>query len=52
MKADKKRLAAARSDEERTQLERKCGYLDAEIDKLVYQRYELTEAEIEIVEGR
>lgn len=35
----------------RTQLERTCEYLDAEIDTLVYQLYGLTEEEIGIVEG-
>ncbi|MBS1903428.1 MAG: hypothetical protein JSS75_06985 [Bacteroidetes bacterium] len=46
-----KRLAATRSDAERTQLERKSHYLDAEIDKLVYQLYGLNE-EIRIMDGR
>ncbi|HYM19793.1 MAG TPA: TaqI-like C-terminal specificity domain-containing protein [Candidatus Kapabacteria bacterium] len=48
----KKRLATARSESERTQLERKCEYLDAEIDKRVYELYGLTEEEIAVVEGR
>lgn len=47
----KKRLADARSESERTQLERKCTYLDHEIDKRVYELYDLTEEEIGIVEG-
>ena len=34
------------------QPQRKCDYLDAEIDRLVYQLYGLTEEEIAIVEGR
>jgi adenine-specific DNA-methyltransferase len=48
----KKRLAAASRDSERTQLERKCEYLDSEIDKVVYGLYGLTEEEIGIVEGK
>jgi hypothetical protein len=47
----KKRLAAARTDSDKAQLERKCDYLDHEIDSLVYQLYGLTEEEIKIVEG-
>jgi hypothetical protein len=48
----KKRLAAASRDSERTQLERKCEYLDSEIDKVVYELYGLTDEEIGIVEGK
>lgn len=40
------------SDAERTQLTRKCDYLDAELDKLVYQLYVLNEEEIRIMDGR
>ena len=36
---------------QREQLQRKCDYLDGEIDKLVYALYGLTEEEIRIVEG-
>jgi hypothetical protein len=47
----KQRLAAAKSDAERTQLERKCEWLDSEIDRIVYELYGLTPEEIRIVEG-
>lgn len=46
----KKRFAAARTDSEKTQAERKCEYLDNEIDTLVYELYGLTDEEIRIVE--
>jgi predicted type IV restriction endonuclease len=36
----------------REQFQRKCDYLDGEIDRLVYQLYGLTAEEIRIVEGR
>ncbi|HET9137705.1 MAG TPA: hypothetical protein VFO76_13820 [Candidatus Kapabacteria bacterium] len=52
MLATKQQLAAAKRESERTQLERKCEYLDNEIDKLVYQLYGLTDEEIAIVEGK
>lgn len=45
-------LNASRRDSERDQLQRKCDYLDAQIDQLVYELYGLTEDEIKIVEGR
>jgi hypothetical protein len=51
MLTTKKRLAAAKSDAERTQLERKCEWLDSEIDRIVYELYGLTPEEIRIVEG-
>ncbi|MDP4198937.1 MAG: TaqI-like C-terminal specificity domain-containing protein [Bacteroidota bacterium] len=51
MLATKKLATASRRDSEREQLQRKCDYLDGEIDKLVYQLYGLTEEEIRIVEG-
>jgi len=51
MLATKKQLAATQRDTERGQLQRKCDYLDGEIDRLVYGLYELTEEEIRIVEG-
>jgi hypothetical protein len=38
-------------DEAYTQSERKCEYLDSEIDKLVYELYGLTDEEIKVVEG-
>lgn len=46
----RKRLAAARSDTDREQLQRKCKYLDGEIDRLVYELYELSDDEIKSVE--
>ncbi len=53
--ATKQRLAQAtregRPGYEREQLQRKCDWLDSEIDKLVYQLYGLTAEEIKIVEG-
>ena len=43
-------LIIVRSDS-LTLLQRKCDYLDGEIDKLVYELYGLTVEEIGIVEG-
>ena len=40
------RLNATQRDSDREQLQRKSDYLDAEIDKLVYELYGLTEEEI------
>jgi hypothetical protein len=51
MLTTKKQLATTTRDTEKEQLQRKCDYIDGEIDKLVYQLYGLTEAEIKIVEG-
>ncbi len=57
MLATKKLLATTQRATEREahrrrfSLQRKCEYLDGEIDKLVYAFYGLTEAEIRIVEG-
>lgn len=48
----KKRLATTTRDSEKEQLNRKCDWLDSEIDKLVYQLYGLTDEEIKIVEGK
>ena len=47
----KKRLASATSGTDRERHQKKCEYLDGEIDKLVYALYGLTEEEIKIVEG-
>jgi len=47
-----KQLAAARTPQERTALERQIAATDAQIDRLVYDLYGLTEDEIAIVEGR
>jgi len=46
-----KRLAAAKSDHERTVLRRQIESTNHEIDHLVYQLYELTDEEIAIVQG-
>jgi hypothetical protein len=46
-----KQLAYAKTDHEKTALQRQIDATDKQIDKLVYELYRLTEAEIEIVEG-
>ncbi len=46
-----KRLAAAKSDADRTRLERAVKATDRKIDALVYELYGLTEEEIAVVEG-
>lgn len=43
---------ATRTPQERTSLERQISAIDAQIDKLVYELYELTPEEIAIVEGK
>ena len=43
--------AVARTPQERTALERQIAATDAQIDRLVYDLYGLTEEEIKIVEG-
>ena len=50
MLAAKKQLAATQRATEREQFQRKCDYLDGEIDRLVYELYGLNESEIKIVE--
>lgn len=45
-----KNLAIARLPLEKDQLKRQIDATDREIDKLVYQLYELTEDEIKIIE--
>jgi hypothetical protein len=47
----RKRLAAAKTDKDKTYYEKKCASLDSQIDRLVYELYGLTEEEIRIVEG-
>jgi len=47
-----KRLAAAKTPNDKTLLQRQISASDAEIDRLVYNLYGLTEEEIAIVEGR
>ena len=48
----KKQLQQAKTESDKTYLERKCATLDKQIDELVYQLYGLTEEEIKIVEGK
>jgi len=45
-----KRLAAARTPDERSQLEQQIAATDRLIDQLVYRLYGLTDEEIRIVE--
>jgi len=44
------RLARARTENEKTMLQRQIDAIDGQIDKLVYELYELTPEEIEIIE--
>lgn len=46
-----KRLPAAKTPQERTSIERQIAATDAQIDRLVYGLYGLTQEEIKIVEG-
>ena len=48
----KRILAKARTDKDKTYYENRCAALDRQIDRLVYELYELTEDEIQIVERR
>jgi len=45
-----KQLAAAKTPQEKTALERQIAATDAQIDRLVYDLYGLTEEEVRIVE--
>ncbi|MFH0786772.1 MAG: hypothetical protein V2B13_04050 [Pseudomonadota bacterium] len=45
-----KQLAQAKTDQERTVLQRQIDTTDRQIDQLVYELYELSEEEIKIVE--
>jgi hypothetical protein len=45
-----KRLAAAKTDHDKTVLERQIDATDRQIDRLVYELYDLTQREIGIVE--
>ena len=47
----KRRLTAARTPHERISLERQIAAADAQIDRLVYDLYDLTGEEIKIIEG-
>jgi hypothetical protein len=44
-------LAVAKTDHARTNLQRQIDATDAQIDKLVYELYGLTDEEIKIVEA-
>jgi hypothetical protein len=46
-----KRLQAARTEQDKTLIQRQIAATDKEIDRLVYDLYGLTEDEIRIVEG-
>jgi hypothetical protein len=46
-----KQLPSAKTDHEKTALQRQIDATDKQIDKLVYELYGLTEEEIRIVEG-
>jgi len=45
-----KRLSSAKTDHEKTVLERQIAEVDRQIDELVYELYGLTAEEIKIVE--
>jgi adenine-specific DNA-methyltransferase len=47
----KKQLHESKTDRDKTYYERKCEFLDRQIDAEVYKLYGLTEEEIRIVEG-
>ncbi|MGI8786968.1 MAG: hypothetical protein ACR2HG_04305 [Pyrinomonadaceae bacterium] len=47
----KKHLQTARTDKNKNYYQDKCSALDRQIDKLVYDLYDLDEAEREIVKG-
>jgi hypothetical protein len=47
----RKELAAAKTDHAKTNLQRQIDATDAQIDKLAYELYGLTEDEIKIVEA-
>jgi hypothetical protein len=47
-----KKLNAAKVPDEKTKLQRQIDATDSQIDKLVYDLYDLTADEIKIVEGK
>jgi hypothetical protein len=51
MLSAKQQLAYARNERDQIFYEHKCQHLDREIDRLVYELYDLTEDEIALVEG-
>ena len=46
-----KQLAAVKTGDDKTRIQRQIDATDAQIDRLVYELYELTGDEIKIVEG-
>ncbi len=46
-----KQLAAAKTPDDKTRIQRQIDATDQQIDHLVYELYGLTEKEIQIVEG-
>jgi hypothetical protein len=48
----RKHLASAATDRDKNLYERKCVNLDHQIDSLVYDLYELTPKEIDLIESR
>ena len=48
----KTHLQAARTDKDKTFYQDRCNALDRQIDKLVYDLYDLTKAERDIVESK
>jgi hypothetical protein len=46
-----KQLAEARSNAQKTIIQRQIDSTDREIDRLVYELYGLTEKEVKIIEG-
>ena len=46
-----KKLATAKIPDDKTKIQRQINKTDKQIDKLVYELYDLTEEEIAIVEG-
>jgi adenine-specific DNA-methyltransferase len=52
MLSAKKQLHTAKTDKDKTYYERKCESLDQQIDSEVYKLYNLTDKEINIVEGK
>jgi peptidoglycan hydrolase CwlO-like protein len=42
---------AAKTSQEKTHIQRQIDALDSQIDRLVYELYDLTEEEIELVES-
>jgi hypothetical protein len=51
MKANRQILSAAKTPPEKTVLARQITATDSQIDRLVYDLYGLTEAEIKLVAG-